>query len=98
VRRALDAPIRQIAQNAGVDGTVVVEKVRSGSGTFGYNAATGAYEDLLASGVVDPAKVVRTALSNASSVAGLMLTTEALIAEKPKKAAPAPLPPGGMDF
>ncbi|MCK6591761.1 MAG: chaperonin GroEL, partial [Polyangiaceae bacterium] len=84
VRRAVEAPLRQIAHNAGVDGTVVVEKVRSGSGTFGYNAATDSYEDLLAAGVIDPAKVVRHALANAASVSSLMLTTEALVAVKPK--------------
>ena len=89
LRKACEAPIRQIAQNAGVDGSVVVEKVRTGSGSFGYNAATDAYEDLFAAGVIDPAKVVHHALANAASVASLMLTTEALIAEKPKKEAPA---------
>ncbi len=86
IRKAAEAPLRQIAQNAGVDGSVVVEKVREGKGAFGYNAATDVYEDLLAAGVLDPAKVVRHALSNAASVASLMLTTEALIADKPKKA------------
>src|SRR5262249_38332301 len=85
VKKAAEAPLRQIAQNAGVDGTVVVEKVRSEKGAHGYNAATDAYEDLLAAGVIDPAKVVRHALSNAASVASLMLTTEALVAEKPRK-------------
>jgi chaperonin GroEL len=85
VRRALEEPLRQIAANAGVDGSIVVSKVRDGKGAFGYNAATLAYEDLVAAGVIDPTKVVRTALQNASSVAGLMLTTETLIAEKPKK-------------
>jgi chaperonin GroEL len=85
VRRALEAPLRQIALNAGVDGTVVAEKVRAGEGPFGFNAATDTYEDLMAAGVIDPAKVVHHALANAGSVAGLMLTTEALVAEKPKK-------------
>jgi chaperonin GroEL len=89
VRRALEEPLRQIANNAGMDGSIVAEKVKNGSGAFGFNAATGQYEDLLAAGVIDPAKVVRTALQNAASVAGLLLTTEALIAEKPKKDAPA---------
>jgi chaperonin GroEL len=85
IRRALEEPLRQIAQNAGQDGSIVVEKVRNGKGAFGFNAATEEYEDLVKAGVIDPTKVVRTALQNAASVAGLMLTTEALVAEKPKK-------------
>jgi chaperonin GroEL len=85
VRRALEEPLRQIAANAGVDGSIVVAKVKEGEGGFGFNAAKLEYEDLIANGVIDPTKVVRTALQNASSVAGLMLTTETLIAEKPKK-------------
>jgi len=85
VRRALEEPIRQIAANAGTDGSIVVHKVREGQGAFGFNAAKLVYEDLVAAGVIDPTKVVRTALQNAASVAGLMLTTETLIAEKPKK-------------
>jgi chaperonin GroEL len=85
VRRALEEPLRQIAGNAGVDGSIVVAKVKDGQGSFGFNAAKLEYEDLVAAGVIDPTKVVRTALQNASSVAGLMLTTETLIAEKPKK-------------
>jgi chaperonin GroEL len=85
VRRALEEPLRQIAGNAGVDGSIVVAKVKEGKAAFGYNAATLQYEDLVKAGVIDPTKVVRTALQNASSVAGLMLTTETLIAEKPKK-------------
>jgi chaperonin GroEL len=85
VRRALEEPLRQIAANAGVDGSIIVNKVREGQGSFGYNAAKLIFEDLVAAGVIDPTKVVRTALQNASSVAGLMLTTETLIAEKPKK-------------
>ena len=84
VRRALEEPIRQIANNAGVEGSIVVQKVReAGAATFGYNAATDTYEDLVAAGVIDPTKVTRTALQNAASVAGLMLTTEAMIADKP---------------
>ena len=82
VRRALEAPLRQIAANAGVEGSVVVDEVRAHTGAFGYNAASGVYEDLIAAGVIDPTKVVRVALQNAASVAGLMLTTEALIAER----------------
>ena len=85
VRRAVEEPLRQIAANAGVDGSIVVEKVKNGKGAFGFNAATEEYEDLVKAGVIDPTKVVRTALQNAASVAALMLTTEALIAERPKK-------------
>jgi len=85
IRRAAEEPLRQIAQNAGVDGSIVVEKVKNGKGSFGFNAATEEYEDLVKAGVIDPTKVVRAALQNAASVAALMLTTEALIAERPKK-------------
>jgi chaperonin GroEL len=85
IRRAIEEPLRQIAANAGEEGSIVVQKVRDGSGSFGYNAATNEYGDLLAAGVIDPAKVVRSALQNAASVASLMLTTEALIAERPKE-------------
>jgi len=85
IRRAIEEPLRQISANAGVDGSIVVEKVKNGKGAFGFNAATEEYEDLVKAGVIDPTKVVRAALQNAASVAGLMLTTEALIAEKPKK-------------
>ena len=95
VRRALEEPIRQIAHNAGVEGTVVANKVKEGAGSYGYNAATGDYGDLIEMGVIDPTKVVRSALQNAASVASLMLTTEALIAEKPKKESAAPAPGGG---
>jgi chaperonin GroEL len=84
VRRALEEPLRQIAGNAGMDGSIVVSKVREAKGGFGFNAAKLEYEDLVEAGVIDPTKVVRTALQNASSVSGLMLTTEALVAEKPK--------------
>jgi chaperonin GroEL len=94
VRRALEEPLRQIASNAGVDGSIIVAKVKEGKGSFGYNAAKLEFEDLVAAGVIDPTKVVRSALQNAASVAGLMLTTETLIAEKPKKDAPAA---GGHD-
>src|SRR5579862_1037216 len=95
VRRALEEPLRQIAGNAGLDGSIVVAKVKDGQGSFGFNAAKLEYEDLVAAGVIDPTKVVRTALTNAASVASLLLTTEALIAEKPKKEAPAAA--GGHD-
>jgi chaperonin GroEL len=84
LRTAMEEPTRQIAANAGVEGAIVIEKVRSLKGGHGFNAATGVYEDLIEAGVIDPAKVVRCALQNAASVAALMLTTEALIADKPK--------------
>jgi chaperonin GroEL len=84
VRRAIEEPLRQIAANAGEEGSIVVQKVREGKDSYGYNAATGEYGDLMEMGVIDPAKVVRSALQNAASVASLMLTTEALIAERPK--------------
>ncbi|MCC7322070.1 MAG: chaperonin GroEL, partial [Rubellimicrobium sp.] len=97
VRKALEAPLRQIAQNAGVDGSVVAGKVRESSDAkFGFNAQTEEYGDMFKFGVIDPAKVVRTALEDAASVAGLLITTEAMIAEKPKDAAPAGGMPGGM--
>jgi chaperonin GroEL len=85
IRRALDAPLRQISYNSGAEGAVVVNNVREGKGAYGYNAATGVYEDLVRAGVIDPTKVVRVALQNAASVAALMLTTEALIAARPKE-------------
>jgi chaperonin GroEL len=84
IRRALEEPARWIAQNGGWEGSIVINKIREGQGGFGFNAATGQYEDLLNAGVIDPTKVSRTALQNASSVASLMLTTEAMVAEKPK--------------
>jgi chaperonin GroEL len=84
IRRALEQPMRQIAVNSGMEGAVVVDAVRKGTGAFGYNAATNVYEDLVKAGVIDPTKVVRVALQNAASVASLMLTTEALIADLPK--------------
>ena len=100
VRRAVEDPLRWISKNAGADGSVVLEKVVEGKGSFGYNAAAEKFEDLLKAGIIDPTKVVRIALQNASSVAGLLLTTEAMIAEKPKeeKAAPAQGGHGGDDF
>ena len=103
VRRALQAPARQIAENAGEDGAVVVGKiVDKGDHAFGYNAATGEYGNLVKQGVIDPAKVVRTALQDAASVAGLLITTEAMVAEKPKKQTAPAMPGGGgmggMDF
>ena len=96
VRRALEEPIRQIANNAGAEGSVVVEKVKDQKGGFGFNAETGKYEDLMKAGIIDPTKVTRFALQNASSVAALLLTTEAMIAEKPKDREEMPhMPPGG---
>jgi chaperonin GroEL len=97
IRRALEEPVRQIANNAGFEGSVVVEKVKSEKGSFGFNAETGVYEDLMKAGVIDPTKVTRFALQNAASVASLLLTTEAMVAEKPKEKEPAmpPMPPGG---
>ncbi len=96
VRRALEEPIRQIAENAGYEGAVVARKVLEGKGAFGFNADTGEYGDMLKMGIVDPAKVTRTALQNAASVAGLLLTTDACIAEKPQPKKPAMPPGGGM--
>ncbi|MFH2220514.1 MAG: chaperonin GroEL [Pseudomonadota bacterium] len=84
VMRAVEEPLRQIANNAGYEGSVVIDKVKNGEGAFGFNAETGVYEDLIAAGVIDPTKVVRFALQNAASVASLMLTTEAMIADKPE--------------
>ncbi|MBY5326244.1 chaperonin GroEL [Rhizobium leguminosarum] len=100
VRRAVEAPARQIAENAGAEGSVIVGKLREKSEfSYGWNAQTGEYGDLYAQGVIDPAKVVRTALQDAASIAGLLVTTEAMIADKPKKDAPPPMPAGpGMDF
>ncbi|MBP3288182.1 MAG: chaperonin GroEL [Muribaculaceae bacterium] len=99
VRRAIEEPLRQIVANAGVEGAVVVQKVREGKGDFGYNARTDRYENLMAAGVIDPAKVTRVALENAASIAGMFLTTECVIAEK-KEENPAPAMPapgmGGM--
>jgi chaperonin GroEL len=96
VAKALEAPLKQIAENAGLEGGVVVEKVRNLSGSEGLNAATGVYEDLVKLGVIDAAKVTRSALQNAASIAALFLTTEAVVADKPEKDAPA-MPGGGMD-
>jgi len=99
VRRALEAPLRQIAENAGVDGAVVAGKVReSNDKHFGFNAQTEEYGDMFEFGVIDPAKVVRTALEDAASIAGLLITTEAMIADKPEDKAAAPAMPGGGDM
>jgi chaperonin GroEL len=100
VRRSLEEPLRQIASNAGFEGSVVVEKVKSDkNANFGFNADKGDFEDLVKAGVIDPAKVTRAALQHASSIAGLMLTTEALVSEIPeKKKAAAPGGEHGPDF
>jgi chaperonin GroEL len=96
IRRAIEEPVRQIANNAGFEGSIVVEKIKEGKGAYGFNAETGEYEDMISAGIIDPTKVVRFALQNASSVASLLLTTEAMVAEAPKKKAPMPMPGGGM--
>ncbi len=102
VRRAIEEPLRRIAENAGIEGSIVVDKVKQGKGAFGFNAQSEEYEDLLKAGVIDPTKVVRSALQNASSVASLLLTTEAMVAEKPEEKGaggggmPGGMPGGGM--
>jgi chaperonin GroEL len=99
VRRALEEPIRQIAENAGVEGSIVVQKVKDGSGAFGFNAETEEFEDLLSTGIIDPTKVTRIALQNAASIAGLMVTTECMVTEIPEKEKTPPMPPhGGGDM
>jgi chaperonin GroEL len=100
VRRAIEAPVRQIAENAGAEGSIIVGKLREKADfAWGWNAQTGEYGDLYKQGVIDPAKVVRTALQDAASVAGLLVTTEAMVADKPKKEAASAVPAGaGMDF
>ena len=95
LRRALEEPLRQIAENAGVDGAVVAEEVKKQSGNIGYNAVTAKYEDMVKAGVIDPTKVTRSALQNAASIAGMFLTTEAIVADLPKKEEPAMPPMGG---
>ncbi|MCD4683076.1 MAG: chaperonin GroEL [Bacteroidales bacterium] len=98
IKRALEEPIRQIVENAGLEGSVVVQKVKEGKGDFGYNARTDVYENLFKVGVVDPTKVARVALENAASIAGMLLTTECVVAEHKEENPPAapPMPPGGM--
>ena len=103
IRKAVQTPLRQIAENAGEDGAVIAGKVLENPNyAFGFDAQLGEYKDLIVAGIIDPTKVVRTALQDAASVAGLLVTTEAMIAEKPEKKAPAGGPPGGgmgeMDF
>jgi chaperonin GroEL len=97
VRRAIEEPLRRIAENAGVEGSIVVDKVKNLKGSFGFDAAAEEYADLMKAGVIDPTKVVRTALQNAASVAALLLTTEAMVAEKPDEKGDAMgggMPPG----
>ena len=99
IKASLEAPIRQIAENAGIDASIVVDKVKNGADAFGYDAASDEYVDMIKAGIIDPTKVSRSALQNAASIAGLMLTTEALIAEKPKEDGGAGMGggmPGGM--
>jgi chaperonin GroEL len=98
VRRALTAPLRQICANAGEEASVVCAKVQAGEGSFGFNAATGEYGDMIAMGILDPTKVTRTALQNAASIAGLMITTEAMITELPKDEAANPHAGHGHDY
>jgi chaperonin GroEL len=102
VRRAIEEPLRQLADNAGAEGALIVEEVKKRKGNEGYNVATAEYEDLVKAGVVDPTKVTRSALQNAASIAGLLLTTEALVTEVPEKEKAPPMPPGGgmggMDY
>jgi chaperonin GroEL len=100
VRKALEEPIRQIVANAGLEPSIVVNKIISENGAFGFNALTNQYEDLIKAGVIDPTKVARTALENAASIAGLMLTTEAVVCDKPEKknASGYPGMPSDMDM
>jgi chaperonin GroEL len=96
VRRAIEEPTRQLAYNAGAEGALVVEEVKKRKGNEGYDVSTEEYTDLVKAGIVDPTKVTRTALQNAASIAGLLLTTEALVTEIPEKEKTPPMPPGGM--
>jgi chaperonin GroEL len=99
VKKALEEPLKMIAFNAGFEGSIVVEKVKSGKGDFGFNAQIDSYENMVEAGVIDPTKVSRFALQNAASVAALMLTTQCMVAEKPKEEPPMPpMPPGGGGY
>jgi len=98
IRRALEEPVRQIVNNTGLEGSVVVQELKGKEGSYGFNAQTEKYEDLMAAGVIDPTKVVRIALENAASVSALLLTTEAIVAEKPKEEKMPPMPPGGGGY
>ena len=95
LKRALEEPIRTIAQNAGFEGAVIVDEVKKNSGNFGFNAANGEYGDMVVAGIIDPAKVTRSALQNAVSIAGMLLKTEAVVTDLPAKAEPAMPPMGG---
>jgi len=95
IQKALEEPLRQIVNNAGLEGSVVLQEVKGGKDDYGFNAATEKYENLIKSGVIDPTKVTRTALENAASVAALLLTTEAVVFEKKEKEASMPPMPGG---
>jgi chaperonin GroEL len=96
VRRALEEPVRQIADNAGLEGSVIVGKAKEQAAGFGYDALRGEFVDMIAAGIGDPAKVTRTALQNAASIAAMILTTETLVADKPEPKSAAPAMPGGM--
>ncbi len=98
VRRAVEEPLRQIVVNSGIEGSIVVQKIKEGKGDFGFNARTEVYENLIAAGVIDPTKVTRIALENAASIAGMLLTTECVVSDKPEKekAAMPPMGGGGM--
>ena len=98
VLRSIEEPLRQIVANAGLEGSIVVQKVKEGKGDFGYNARTDVYENLYKAGVIDPTKVTRVALENAASIAGMLLTTECVLADEPEEGggAMAGMPPGGM--
>jgi len=98
VKKAIEEPLRMISQNAGFEGSVVVEKVKAGKGDFGFNAQTDTYEGMMKAGIIDPTKVTRFALQNAASVSALMLTTQCMIAEKPKEESPMPPMPGGGGY
>jgi len=98
VKRALEEPLRRIAENAGIDGAIVVGRVGEAKGNRGFNASTGNFEDLIAAGIIDPTKVVRSAIQNAASIAGLLLTTDAAITDAPEKKKAAPMPQGGEDY
>jgi len=95
IRKAIEEPLRWIATNAGQEGSIVVQRVKEAKGEEGYNAGTDTYENLVSAGVIDPVKVVRTALQNAASIASLLLTTEALVSEIPEEKKEAPAMPGG---
>ena len=96
IKRAIEEPLRQIVINSGIEGSIVVQKIKEGSGDFGFNARTEVYENLLAAGVIDPTKVTRVALENAASIAGMLLTTECVVADKPEPKSAAGGAPGGM--